>query len=66
MRRTRRHARQTELTIEGHSTPLACVLLFSVCAVCVCADIWSTGQDAVASIKRQLQRLVPDIRVFLE
>ena len=26
---------------------------------------WSTGQDAVATIKRQLQLLVPDVSVFL-
>ena len=30
------------------------------------SHIWSTGQDAVATIKRQLQRLVPGVRVFLE
>ena len=30
------------------------------------SHIWSTGQDAVATIKRQLQRLVLGVRVFLE
>jgi len=30
------------------------------------SHIWSTGQDAVAGIKRQLQRLLPAIRVFLD
>ena len=33
---------------------------------CACADVWSTGQDAVATIKRQLQLLIYNIRVFLE
>ena len=27
---------------------------------------WSTGQDANATIKRQLQRLLPGVRVFLD
>ena len=30
------------------------------------SHIWSTGQDAVATIKRQLQRLVPGVRIFLD
>ena len=30
------------------------------------SHIWSTGQDATATIKRQLQRLMPSVRVFLE
>ena len=30
------------------------------------ADVWSTGQDAVATIKRQLQRLMPGVRIFLD
>ena len=30
------------------------------------SHIWSTGQDAVATIKRQLQRFVPDCAVFLD
>ena len=29
------------------------------------SHIWSTGQDQAATIKRQLQRLLPEIRVFL-
>merc|ERR1719454_1296322 len=30
------------------------------------SHIWSTGQDATATIKRQLQRLLPDCRIFLD
>ena len=30
------------------------------------SHIWSTGQDAVATIKRQLQRLMLNVRVFLD
>jgi hypothetical protein len=30
------------------------------------SHIWSTGQDAVATMKRQLQRLIPTVSVFLE
>ena len=30
------------------------------------SHIWSTGQDAVATIKRQLQRLITSISIFLE
>ena len=30
------------------------------------SHIWSTGQDATATIKRQLQRLMPTISVFLD
>ena len=30
------------------------------------ADIWSTGQDVAATIKRQLQRLFPSVRIFLD
>lgn len=30
------------------------------------SHIWSTGQDAVATIKRQLQRLMPDASIFLD
>lgn len=29
------------------------------------SHIWSTGQDQAATIKRQLQRLLPEVRVFL-
>ena len=30
------------------------------------ADIWSTGQDVAATIKRQLQRLFPVVKIFLD
>ena len=30
------------------------------------SHIWSTGQDANATIKRQLQRLVPAAHIFLD
>jgi len=30
------------------------------------SHVWSTAQDAVATIKRQLQRFVPGIRIFLD
>ena len=30
------------------------------------SHIWSTGQDATATIKRQLQRLLPEARIFLD
>ena len=30
------------------------------------SHVWSTGQDVAATIKRQLQRLFPDVRVFLD
>jgi len=30
------------------------------------SHIWSTGQDQAATIKRQLQRLLPEVRVFLD
>jgi len=31
-----------------------------------CSHTWSTGQDQVATIKRQLQRMLPGVRVFLD
>ena len=31
-----------------------------------CTDIWSTGQDVAATIKRQLQRIFPTIKCFLD
>jgi len=34
--------------------------------MCFLSHVWSTGQDAAATIKRQLQRMLPTVKIFLD
>ena len=46
--------------------PLADLTMAYASCLYARADIWSTGQDAVATIKRQLQLLLYNVSIFLE
>lgn len=55
------HVRHTSSVVSlGPSHPFVCH------ARTLCYQVWTTGQDQAAFIKRQLQRMLPSVSIFLD